>query len=258
MAHLSKSSSGLKIAWASSVHNDMIYPPWNSIDGEFSETIFHTGSDVYPWYAIDIIVEREVTGIKIFERPGGAYRTANIEVRVGNTKPFSEGTNRDVLYTINSVCGLFEGPGVDNDVSSIPCNQPLVGRFVTLQRIKEIDERNSPLNWREIVIEMEPLSSGIKDAEMKVLVDSTSAAATGPPDFGYLECPKEAPYAMKRGAQCCSSGLNGLAPINFDSMNCDERMISCETPPCINQGVRPYNCYNENKILRGGNSQKCN
>ena len=248
MAYLNEFSSGLKIAWASSV----LYPysPWNSLDGEFGENMFHShdsNGDIHPWYAIDLLVEEEVLGIKIFERSSFAFRTADIEVRVGNTQPFSSGTNTDVLYTINTVCGLFKGPGVDGDVSSILCNQPIVGRFVTLQRITNNKE---PLNWREVVIEMESLSSGINDAEMEVLVDGITIAC--PPDVGYSECPKEAPYAMNRGANCCS-GMNGLAPVNFDSQSCDEKMIPCESPPCINQECRPYKCYNENKILKGGN-----
>ena len=52
---------------------------------------------MHPWYAIDLIVEHEVTGIKIFER----YKEAS--VRVGDTHTFSLDSNTDVLYTINTV-----------------------------------------------------------------------------------------------------------------------------------------------------------
>ena len=51
---------------------------------------FRTSGDNHPWLAIDLIIPHEITGIEIFEREyKDADRTNNIEVRVGDTKPFN-------------------------------------------------------------------------------------------------------------------------------------------------------------------------
>ena len=53
---------------------------------------------------------------------------------------------------------------------------------------------------------MEPQCSGIKDAEIEVLVGSFASRC--PADVGYSECPMEAPNAINRGAYCCSGNGN--------------------------------------------------
>ena len=58
--------------------------------------------------------------------------TRNIEIRVGYTRPWPPGS-QGALITVNSVCGSFEGPGQADTTSTIECQTPLEGRFITLQ-----------------------------------------------------------------------------------------------------------------------------
>ena len=59
----------------------------------------------------------------------------DIEVRVGYEKPFTPGT-KGVVYTTNTVCGTFTGPGNAKVQSTIECSEPIEGRYVTLQTTK--------------------------------------------------------------------------------------------------------------------------
>ena len=86
-------STGLKVAWASSV-SDGKYP-WFAIDnnqrGTFTaSSIFHTGAGrgSFPWLAIDLIVISEVKRVSMVMRKDccNDKRTKNIEIWVGNRR----------------------------------------------------------------------------------------------------------------------------------------------------------------------------
>ena len=64
--------------------------------------------------------------------------------------PFEANTNGDKIFTNNPKCGYFKGPGKPNGRSIIKCLQPLVGRYITLQRT--IYGTNELLNWLEVII----------------------------------------------------------------------------------------------------------
>ena len=74
-----------------------------------------------------------VSGVKIVEAVSDL--SFDIEVRVGYEKPFTPGT-KGVVYTTNTVCGTFTGPGNSKVQSTIECSEPIEGRYVTLQTTK--------------------------------------------------------------------------------------------------------------------------
>ena len=103
----------LRVAWSSSTRSET-HSAWKAIDNEsddkgkyFAST---TKKDIYPWYAIDLIYEHEVHRIEIVERDIDIYasKTNDIEVRVGNERPFEANTNGDKKYTFNNVCGVLK------------------------------------------------------------------------------------------------------------------------------------------------------
>ena len=252
----SQYSTGLRKAWASSV----MVGPWTAVDGEYGTNHFHTKKELYSWYALDLLVEFEIREIKILERNdphavkhNNAKLTESIEARVGNQSPLTLYPADGSLYIINDFCGVFDGPGVTGDVSSIVCKKPIVGRYVTLQRT---NEKNTYMHWREVVLMMEPIVPAVSYAEIKLLLDiKAQPRPVCNSDVGYSECPESAPYAIKGGEICCN-GKTIYSRLNFDSKDCNGNMIQCSSPPCINHGCQPYNCYLQDKILTGGNVER--
>ena len=256
--------TGLRLAWASSVYgsgNGYGNKAWYAIDrnekpGSIS---FSSLEDLHPWFAIDLLLSQEVKQVEIVEREVMAWRSNNIEVRVGNTKPFDSLTNGDIIYTSNSFCGLFIGPGINGDTSIITCSVPLVGRYITLQRITGVTD---PINWREIIIRFTPMESKRIEV-LKMDVEKVDAHAECPEGVGLTECPKTHPYSFRQGEFCCSINIDfqhrftAQPLLNFDSWNCRDsegidHFTTCDLPPCINYKCFRYSCYVFNKDLSGG------
>ena len=119
-------------AWASSAASSASF----AVDKipYFSSFLSGTSNgDQYPWLAIDFYTPASVSGVKIVEAVSDL--SFDIEVRVGYEKPFTPGT-KGVVYTTNTVCGTFTGPGNAKVQSSIECSEPIEGRYVTLQTTK--------------------------------------------------------------------------------------------------------------------------
>ena len=160
-------------------------------------------ADTHPWFSIDLIVPLEITGIEIVERKDKwAHLTNNIEVRVGDTKPFDAMTNGNTLYSSNTVCGVFIGPGQVGDISVVTCSQPLTGRYVTLQRISMDDMF---INWSEVLIKSKSMESKITEI-LKMDADKNPVAKC-PPTTGLSECPSTHPYSYKQGNSCCKENI---------------------------------------------------
>ena len=119
-------------AWASSAASSASF----AVDKipYFSSFLSGTSNgDQYPWLAIDFYTPASVSGVKIVEAVSDL--SFDIEVRVGYEKPFTPGT-KGVVYTTNTVCGTFTGPGNAKVQSTIECSEPIEGRYVTLQTTK--------------------------------------------------------------------------------------------------------------------------
>ena len=214
--------TGLRTAWASIVNGNS-WKECNAIDGN-PETIFSTkfGRQDFPWLAIDLIWTEEVTKVEMTNWDRNEALTKDIEVRVGFEKPFEKiGAIRDTLYTSNNVCGVFHGPGEKNSIASIPCTTPLLGRYVTLQKV--VKEERSGFNWVEVKIETSPYSC----EKIEILLRSDPIHTT--PD----QCPKDYPYAFYYGHFCCDV-VDQVSPSStYCSGDCDQR-TRCSAPPCSN------------------------
>ena len=256
---------GLRIAWASSFAS--LRKPFSAIDRNYEtgswdeQNIFLSKQNhKHPWFAVDLLVPKNITQVKIVERKDhDAYRTNNIEVRIGNSKPFSAGTNGNTIMTSNTVCGFFEGPGIVNQESAVKCLAPIVGRYITLQRNSSDTE---PINWSEIRL----VSTPIVEDEMEVLkmdVSRNHSLDVCAKNVGYSECPSTHQYAYKQGRSCCQVNIDfdkhttPLPLLYYDSSTCQDfsgadRSTACVSPRCVNHGCRPYQCYMNNIDLSGG------
>ena len=197
----------------------------------------------HPWVAIDLLTEHRVTKVDLVERKrfkDGALRTKDIEIRVGNDKPYKHGTSESTLYKNNKVCGLFEGPGEAEGISSVPCTAPLIGRYVTIQKIVPEDSlRHRPINFAEVIIESSPVSTtGGNKIEILLREPTEDSPAPG-------QCTSDYPFAFKHGDKCCSTGYEDNSDpdwvdkwsygfLNYGSDTCGGKTIDCGAPPCLN------------------------
>ena len=168
-------------AWASSV--DYNNDPCFAIDMKIGDNFFSTkdNTDDYPWLAIDLVRPEKVGKVEIKSRSGYERRTHDIEVRVGHEEPFARDTNRDTLYTSNTVCGFDEGPATSGSDFVIECTPAIEGRYVTIQRIKISAEPS--LNIVEVLFETEPVDAKMMET-IKVLERSLPLSGKGNP-FTY-------------------------------------------------------------------------
>ena len=129
-------------------------------------------------------------------------RTQNIEIRVGHSKPV--GTNGNDLFTTNSICGLFVGPPESlGSTSSVTCSAPLVGRYVTLQRIDNPEKE--PINWVEVQIDSTP---GGKTEEIEFIFrTSPEDGVTGQEEGVTGQCTSRYKYAFGNGEKCCITSI---------------------------------------------------
>ena len=256
----------LRVAWASSEYTSNTFA-WRAIDNEYKtgswilQNIFHSHKEKHPWYAVDMIYEHEVHGIEIVERKDdAAWRTKDIEVRVGHLRPFEAGEKGDVKYTINDICGVFKGPGSTGGISTINCCEPIRGRYVTLQRVSDILEY---LNWSEIRIQSSILKESVEgDVKIMKRREGFALSPKCPSTDNFSQCPKSHPFAYHQGDHCCKlniehdTRMTSYPILHFDSRSCKddhgvEKHVACSKPPCINNGCRLYKCYLQNKELTG-------
>ena len=220
-----KVESGLRVAWSSSVQNN-IRDPWFAIDRQTGDNFFsnHDFKDKYPWLAIDLLRPEIVRRVEIVNREGFEERTRDIEVRVGDEKPFTTDTRGNTLYTSNSVCGEYIGPATSGSDSVIECAASIAGRYVTLQRIQTSDQ--PAINFVEVIIESEP-------AAMETIRILERAS---PNESNDGQCPKEYPFSYQGGGRCCQNSLEdptgikkfGNGFLNFDSKACYGKSEQCK------------------------------
>ena len=93
--------------------------------------------------AIDLLASHNITAVTILERGDNdeaAEKTNNIAVRIGDSKPFQAKTNGNEIYSLNTECSVFIGPGVKKGKLVVTSSEPIIGRYVTLQRISYRDK----------------------------------------------------------------------------------------------------------------------
>ena len=120
------------MAWAST-YATKFYPGYviDGIKHNFFTNVFKSGSDTYPWLAIDMAIPVTVTGIEVVEGLEGSI--VNLEMRVGGTKPPAGGAAATEILSSNTVCGNFQGPAALGSNPGVNCSSSLDGRYVTVQ-----------------------------------------------------------------------------------------------------------------------------
>ena len=217
LAQLAFFETGLRLAWVTSISHG--YKAWFAIDGD-ERSFFSTkyNQDKHPWLAIDLLVPHNISGVSIVERGDNdeaAEKTNNIAVRIGDSKPFDAETNGNEIYSLNTECGVFFGPGVRNGISVVTCSQTIIGRYVTLQRISYGDE--NVINWSEVLIHFKQITSktiGILKMRTKGRIpDHAKCPAT----IGYSECPSTHPYSYQQVLHCCGENIDYNTRKHFPS-----------------------------------------
>ena len=212
--------TGLRVAWASSLYSST-YREQKAIDGDLVNGFFHSREappEKFPWLAIDLVWPEKVTKVVIIKRKNAEERTHDIEIRVGNDKPFQYRTSGDTLYTSNAVCGLYKGPGDNETESSVTCSTPLTGRYVTLQRI--VVSSTTSINFQEVVIESSPAEDKTGGEMIEILLREDPTPGV---------CTSSHPYATNRGKICCSKRSS------YSFWNaCYGQRTPCFVPPCLN------------------------
>ena len=220
--------TGLRVAWASSLYSPG-YNEKKAIDGNHANGFFHSAAksgERFPWLAIDLVWPEKVTKVKMISRKEYESRTSDIEVRVGFEKPFEKRTNGDTLFKANSVCGVFKGPAIPDIASSVPCSTPLLGRYITVQKIVEVVPTLTDLNLVEVIIDSSPTVGPENEIEMiEILLRENPAPG---------ECPSDNPYAYNYGYGCCSKGTGS----SFYEETCSGEAAPCFGTPCLHYQYR--------------------
>ena len=103
--------------------------------------------------------------------------------------------------------------------------EPLIGRYVTLQKVIEDDPHGKAINFKEVVVDSNPVNFTLEEA-IEMAVDSSF-------NFPVIQCPSSYPWAYIGGERCCSTA-GSIDQIHFDEKNCDGSSIQCSNQPCYN------------------------
>ena len=121
--------------------------PHLAIDGKYSSTnegLYISENETYPWHMRMFDQPMRLVGVKIYNRKDCCgNRLKSVEVRAG--KQIID-ANFNGKIKANTLCGTFDGPGVDRGVYTVTCLHPIEANIVTLQivesghQILELDE----------------------------------------------------------------------------------------------------------------------
>ena len=104
-------------------------------------------------------------------------------------------------------------------------SEPLIGRYVTLQKVIEDDPHGKAINFKEVVVDSNPVNFTLEEA-IEMAVDSSF-------NFPVIQCPSSYPWAYIGGERCCSTA-GCIEHIHFDKQICDGSNIQCSNQPCYN------------------------
>ena len=106
----------------------------NAIDDKIDGNFYHSELEDFPWYQYQLPEKRNISGLYLVNREDCCgERLHSVEIRAG-FEPATE-TNKGVpLSDINTLCGVFEGPGVTGEQYKVMCeNGPIEALYITIQ-----------------------------------------------------------------------------------------------------------------------------
>ena len=134
--------TGLRVAWASTIYSHG-YNEKRAIDADHVNDVFHTNAkpgERIPWLAIDLVGPEKVTKVKMTNRNHG-HKVLKSELVMTNLLKSAQ----------------MAGPAIPDIASSVPCSAPLIGRYVTQQKIMELQPTLTDLNLVEVILDSSPM-----------------------------------------------------------------------------------------------------
>ena len=265
-------NTGLKVAWNSAVSSTQSRSAWFCIDGKThgSDTLDNicransVGGD-FPWLAIDMVHTQAVSSITIVNRKDSNWRRmGNIEVRVGNTRPPSSGAYSSMLE-INTLCIQYGGSATKDDLTLSCGGTPIVGRYLTVQRLDDGVQEGKGFSLLELLIDSAPYTiPSLNVLKLKTPTNSTTSMTS--------QCPFTHPFSHNEGSFCCSTyfettlekeggsgdwgkkGMRGM--LGYNSIKCSSSSVPCLKPPCLNYLLQRYGCFLKDVDMDGNGEDK--
>ncbi len=105
--------------------------------------MFISKNQTQPWLEIDFgydnaVLVQEVIIVNNFN--GYGFHLRDALVRVGNN-PMNETVSSSSSNNDNTECATYKGPAKNGDVVILHCNNPLLGRYVSLQLMTTNDKK---------------------------------------------------------------------------------------------------------------------
>lgn len=122
-----------KPSWQSSNHYPSMGLASEATDGNTSTTwprCTHTSNTNKPWLVVDLqVAEARITSVTLWNRDVAPGRLSNFEIRIGKKEPPQSGPWNGAAADL---CATHYG-ALPSGPSTIRCNQPMLGRYVTVQ-----------------------------------------------------------------------------------------------------------------------------
>jgi hypothetical protein len=112
---------------------------------------FASKTEDNPWIELKLSSTKIIASVTITTTLHGGVTFKNVEIRAGMQK-LGEVSNAEDLIEINTLCGVFEGPGASLREYTIECSQPIEANYLTIQSKNE----ETYLQINEVQINDEP------------------------------------------------------------------------------------------------------
>ena len=111
------------------------FGPQLAVDGkivDYNYDWFSTDHELNPWLELKLAEKTTVSSITFQGNPDCCWRNLkNVKVRAGMSR--FEGVVPGALLDINTVCGVYVGPGGRNEELIVECSSPIEAEYITLQ-----------------------------------------------------------------------------------------------------------------------------
>ena len=123
------------------------FGPQLAVDGkivDYAWDWFSTEREVNPWLEVKLSEKTMVSSVTFQGNPVCCWDLLkNVEVRAGLSR--LEAVVPGALLDVNTVCGVFVGPGGRNEELTVGCSPPVESEYITLQ-MKQTEGMNLQIN----------------------------------------------------------------------------------------------------------------
>ena len=136
---LSVKTASASSTYPSKVDSRDTFSAENAIGGSFGIQFqslpagYISANEAYPWLQIELKDTSTINHIAIINRKDCCgERLQDLEVRAGF---FKTNSNHKGAITANNICGRYPGPGTTGVTINIPCDAPIISKYVTAQQL---------------------------------------------------------------------------------------------------------------------------